>query len=183
MMCVFFHISRCRHFLKTKISLANSKTFCRRSQARLPRAVSSLFAPIHPMVRVHQAQCGRMKLRRRLLAYQKVPRPLRADENESSRKSFQNRLRLHEWHKYYEIEAGLPLSKDSRKCPCVTRPAAKSQVQSPTFTSYQTPPSPLPGPSHYNEQSVSQFGHTIQGHHVAQAGPSTGQSLGTTPHQ
>ena len=89
-----FHrfISRCRRLKPKKISLVNSKTFCRRSQARLPRAVSSVSAPIHPMVRVHQAQCGRMRLRRRLLAYQKVPRPLRADENESSRKSLQNRV-------------------------------------------------------------------------------------------
>jgi paired amphipathic helix protein Sin3a len=63
----------------------------------------------------------------------------------------------------------------------VARPAAKSHVQSPTFTSYQTPPSPLPGPSHYS-QSVSQFGHNIQGHHVTQAGPSVGQSL-TSSHQ
>jgi hypothetical protein len=61
--------------------------------------------------------------------------------------------------------------------------AAKSHVQSPTFPSHQTPPSPLPGPSHYNERSVSRFGHNIQGHYVAQAEPSTGQSLGTTPHQ
>ena len=94
-----FHrfISRCRRFSKTKkISLANSKTFYRRSQARLPRAVSSVSAQIHPTVRVRRAQCGRMKLRRRLLAYQKVPRPLRADENESSRKSLQSRLSLHE---------------------------------------------------------------------------------------
>jgi hypothetical protein len=45
------------------------------------------------------------------------------------------------------------------------------------------PPSPLPGPSHYSQQSVFQFGHNIQGHHVAQAGPSAGQSLGTTSHQ
>ncbi|KAF8506517.1 hypothetical protein F5888DRAFT_1642843 [Russula emetica] len=70
-------------------------------------------------------------------------------------------------------------ARDSRKRPRVARPAAKSHVQSPTFTSYQTPPSPLPGPSHYNQQSVSQFGHNIQGHHVAQAGPSAGPSLGT----
>jgi paired amphipathic helix protein Sin3a len=76
-----------------------------------------------------------------------------------------------------------PFSKESRKRPRVARPAAKSHVQSPTFTSYQTPPSPLPGPSHYSQQSVSQFGHNIQGHHVAQAGPSAGQSLGATSHQ
>jgi Paired amphipathic helix repeat len=94
-----FHrfISRCRCFLKTKkISSANSKTFCRRSQAHLPRVVSSVSAPIHPTVRMHRAQCGRMKLRRRLLAYQKALRPLRADENESSRKSLQNRASPHE---------------------------------------------------------------------------------------
>jgi paired amphipathic helix protein Sin3a len=84
---------------------------------------------------------------------------------------------------YYGKGIGLYLSKDSRKRPRVARPAAKSHVQSPTFTSYQTPPSPLPGPSHYSQQSVSQFGHNIQGHHVAQAGPSGGQSLGTTSHQ
>ena len=65
----------------------------------------------------------------------------------------------------------------------MARPAAKSHVQSPTFTSYQTPPSPLPGPSHYSQQSVSQFGHNIQGHHAGQAGPSSGQSLGASSHQ
>ena len=69
--------------------------------------------------------------------------------------------------------------KDSRKRPRVARPSAK-HVQSPTFTSYQTTPSPLPGSSHYSQQSVSQFGHNIQGHHVSQAGPSGVQSLGPT---
>src|SRR6266403_1374583 len=87
-------IYRCRRFSKTKrTSLANSKTFCRRLQAHLPStAVSSVSAPIHPTVRVHLGQFGRMKPRRRPLAYQKALRHLRADENESSRKS-RNRLR------------------------------------------------------------------------------------------
>ncbi|KAH9964149.1 hypothetical protein BC827DRAFT_1356668 [Russula dissimulans] len=71
-------------------------------------------------------------------------------------------------------------ARDSRKRPRVARSSAKSHVQSPTFTSYQTPPSPLPGPSHYAQQTVSQFGHNIQGHHLASAGPS---SLGPTSQQ
>lgn len=75
---------------------------------------------------------------------------------------------------------GLIALKDSRKRPRVARPSAKSHVQSPTFTSYQTTPSPLPGSSHYAQ---SQFGHNIQGHHVAQAGPSGVQSLGPNSQQ
>jgi len=98
-----FHrfISKCRRFSKTKkTSSANSRTFYRRSQAHLPsRAVSSVSALTHRTVRVHRAQGGHMKLRRHLLAYQKALRPLRADENESSRKSqyrLRNRLSPHE---------------------------------------------------------------------------------------
>ena len=94
-----FHrfISRSRRFLKTKkISLANSKTFYRRSRVHLPRVLSSVSAPIHLTVRVRRAQCGRMRLRRRLLAYQKGLKPLRADESESSRKSLRNRVSPHE---------------------------------------------------------------------------------------
>jgi hypothetical protein len=82
-----FHrfISRCKRFLKKKtISLANSKTFCRRSQAHLPRVVSSVSAPIHLTVQVDRVQCGLMKLRGCLLVYQKEPRLIRSDKNESS---------------------------------------------------------------------------------------------------
>ena len=51
-------------------------------------------------------------------------------------------------------------------------------MQSPTFTSYQTPPSPLPGQAHFTQhsQTVSQFGQNLQGHH-AQAGPSSLQPV------
>src|SRR6266702_7279661 len=72
--------------------------------------------------------------------------------------------------------------KDSRKRPRVARPATKNHVQSPTFTSYQTPPSPLPGPAHFG-QTVSQFSHNLQGHHGAPAGPSSVQSVGSSSPQ
>lgn len=73
-------------------------------------------------------------------------------------------------------------ARDSRKRPRVTRPPTKNHVQSPTFTSYQTPPSPLPGPAHFaqHSQTVSQFSH---GHHAAQAGPSSVQSVGSSSPQ
>ncbi|KAI9508370.1 hypothetical protein F5148DRAFT_1013734 [Russula earlei] len=74
-------------------------------------------------------------------------------------------------------------ARDSRKRTRVARPSAKSHVQSPTFTSYQTPPSPLPGSSHYSQQTVSQFGTNIQGHHISSAGPSSVQSLGPASQQ
>ncbi|KAH8992416.1 hypothetical protein EDB92DRAFT_1857823 [Lactarius akahatsu] len=76
-------------------------------------------------------------------------------------------------------------TRDSRKRPRVARPATKNHVQSPTFTSYQTPPSPLPGPAHFaqHSQTVSQFGHNLQGHHAAQAGPSSVQSVGSSSPQ
>ncbi|KAH9044289.1 hypothetical protein EDB85DRAFT_2070530 [Lactarius pseudohatsudake] len=74
---------------------------------------------------------------------------------------------------------------ETTRRPRVARPATKNHVQSPTFTSYQTPPSPLPGPAHFaqHSQTVSQFGHNLQGHHAAQAGPSSVQSVGSSSPQ
>ena len=73
-------------------------------------------------------------------------------------------------------------AKDSRKRPRVTRTPAKNHAQSPTFTSYQTPPSPLPGPAHFTQhsQSVSQFSHNLL---AAQGGPSSVQSIGPSSPQ
>jgi len=111
--------------------------------------------------------------RRRKREQPKEPPPPPAKQAEPARVSRYNNNKK---------RANLLLLKDSRKRPRAARPA-KSHVQSPTFTSYQTPPSPLPGPSHYAQQTVSQFGHSIQGHHVASAGQSSVQSLGPTSQQ
>ncbi|KAF8274279.1 hypothetical protein EI94DRAFT_1768822 [Lactarius quietus] len=74
---------------------------------------------------------------------------------------------------------------ETTRRPRVTRPPAKNHAQSPTFTSYQTPPSPLPGPAHFaqHSQAVSQFGHNLQGHHGAQAGSSSVQQGGPSSPQ
>lgn len=95
-------ICRCKRFSKTKrTSLASSRTFFRRSLARPPsKATSSVSAPVHQTVRADLGQCGPMKARRRPPARQKGLSPLRADGNESSRKTRrfprQNRLSPHE---------------------------------------------------------------------------------------
>ncbi|KAI0308364.1 hypothetical protein B0F90DRAFT_164360 [Multifurca ochricompacta] len=76
-------------------------------------------------------------------------------------------------------------TRDSRKRPRAAKPTAKGHVQSPTFTSYQAPPSPLPGPAVYSQhvQPASQFNHNLQSHHVAHMGPSSIQAVGPSSPQ
>ncbi|KAI0267923.1 hypothetical protein BGY98DRAFT_938414 [Russula aff. rugulosa BPL654] len=85
-------------FKKEDNLLSKFKTFCRRSQHIYPAGWSRQYpSQSTQRMQVHPAQCGRMKLRRRLLVYQKEPRSICADKNESSRKSLLDRPSPHTW--------------------------------------------------------------------------------------